>query len=112
VLNADIQKTIFEYEYELELTPSDEMSPEFKLVAYFMSKNEIIPDSISLKLDRCFKNKVDFYLSSKTIQVGRRVELSVRSEPGSICAISAIDKSVSFMGPRNSVNIQNVLQII
>jgi hypothetical protein len=108
VLNSNAKKIVFEYEYKLELNLSEEMSPELKLLAFFVNNKEIIPDSVSLKLNRCFKNKIDFTLSSKTLQVGKRVTMSVKSEPNSICALTAIDKSVTFMGSRNSVNIQNV----
>ena len=44
--------------------------------------------------------------------MGKRVELSLRTEPNSLCAVSGVDKSVTFMGARNSVNIQNVSFII
>jgi hypothetical protein len=107
-LNSKIKNTIFEYEYELELRISEEMSPEFKLLTFFVDNQEIIPDSASINLDRCFKNKINFTLGSKTLQVGKRVEMSIKSEPNSICAITGIDKSVTFMGQRNSVNIQKV----
>ena len=53
--------------------------------------------------------KVDLSLDFDVIQIGKRVELTVKSEPKSVCAISAMDKSVSFMGARNSIKIDKVL---
>ena len=48
-------------------------------------------------------------MSQSTVQVGKRVELTINSEPGSLCAISGIDKSVSFMGNRNSIQFDNLI---
>ena len=34
------------------------MSPELKVLTYFVIEDEIIPDSILLNTQRCLKNKV------------------------------------------------------
>lgn len=56
------QESIFEYNYELSLKLVDDMSPELNILVFYIHKNEIIPDSASLKLNKCLKNKVKFFL--------------------------------------------------
>ncbi len=47
-------------------------------------------------------------LNEKVIKTGENVKVKVTGVPKSICAISAIDKSVLFMGQRNSIDLENV----
>jgi hypothetical protein len=34
------------------------MSPEFSILAYYISGGEVIPDSIMIPVQKCLKNKV------------------------------------------------------
>lgn len=108
VMSQNNTRPIYEYSYQMEFNRTADMSPEIKLLVFLINRNEIIPDSISFKLPKCYKNKVEFSLGADSIRVGRRLDLTIKSEPRSICAVSAIDKSVTFMGARNTVNSLNV----
>ena len=45
------------------------------------------------------------------VEMRERIKLTVKSDPNSLCAISGIDKSVSFMGDRNSIQTDKVYRI-
>lgn len=51
-------------------------------------------------------------LSQKNVRPGGFLNYSIVSDPNSLCAWSAIDKSVSFMGKRNTLDIQKVRRMI
>lgn len=52
--------------------------------------------------------KVNLSLQESSLRVGRRASFEIKSEPNSICALTGIDKSVSFMGARNSIDLNKV----
>ena len=47
-------------------------------------------------------------MSTNNTKVKSEVNITISSEPNSICSLAAIDKSVSFMGSRNSVNFNRI----
>lgn len=47
-------------------------------------------------------------LSEKSIKTGDNVKIKLTAAPNSLCALSAIDKSVTFMGERNSIDLEKV----
>ena len=51
-------------------------------------------------------------LQESSLRVGRRASFEIKSEPNSICALTGIDKSVSFMGARNSIDLNKVNKLV
>ncbi len=85
------------------------MSPELKVLVFAVQGGEIIPDHMKLMVEKCLTNKVDIMLSKKSISVKQNLKLEIKTEPSSVCGISAIDKSVSFMGKRNAIRLEQVI---
>ncbi len=85
------------------------MSPDLKVLMFAVQSGEIVPGHVGLSVEKCLRNKVDIILSKKSTSVKQSLKLAVRTEPLSVCAISAIDKSVSFMGKRNAVRLEEVI---
>ncbi len=52
--------------------------------------------------------KVELKLGSDTVKTGQNVDVRLSASENSICAWSAIDKSVTFMGQRNAVDFDSV----
>lgn len=52
--------------------------------------------------------QVNLSLQETTLRVSKRAEIEIKSEPNSICALSVIDKSVTFMGMRNTIDLSKV----
>ena len=56
--------------------------------------------------------KVELKLGKLKAEVGEKIPLSIRSDEGSLCALSAIDKSVTFLGKKqNSLDLEKVLNL-
>ncbi len=47
--------------FEFSLLITENESPELQILVFYIVKNEIIPDRINVKIQKCVKNKV--YLS-------------------------------------------------
>ena len=109
---------------------NEKMSPEFSILVYYVSTGEVIPDSVIIPVKKCLKNKVNDFKIDKNlvivlfmillklkvileinepiVKTGEEVKIKLMGEPKSVCAISAIDKSVSFMGKRNAIDLETV----
>lgn len=91
----------------------EKMSPELKILVYGLVDDEVVADSMSIELTRCLSHQVNLTLEDKSLRVGKRASIEIQSsEPNSICALSAIDKSVTFMGTRNTVDLAKVKYIV
>ncbi len=51
-------KDVYESIYELSLRISTEMSPNLKVLVFYVDGQEIIPDSVNYKINKCFENEV------------------------------------------------------
>jgi hypothetical protein len=52
--------------------------------------------------------KVKLEIDEPVVKTGEEVKIKLTGGPKSVCAISAIDKSVSFMGKRNAIDLEAV----
>ena len=73
-----------------------------------IDEKEIIPDRLGIKFEQCLSNSVDISLDKDVVGVKEKVSLNISTQPLALCALSAIDKSVMFMGKRNEVKMDAV----
>ncbi len=52
--------------------------------------------------------KVTLEINEPVVKTGEEVKIKLTGGLKSVCAISAIDKSVSFMGKRNAIDLEAV----
>jgi hypothetical protein len=48
-------------------------------------------------------------LSESSVKTGSDIKVKITGAPKSLCALSAIDKSVTYMGKRNSIDLDGVI---
>ncbi len=85
------------------------MSPELNLLTFIVQDNEIIADHLNMKINQCLANKVELKLSENKVNIKKQTTINITTEPFGLCAIAAIDKSVSFMGTRNDIKLNKVI---
>lgn len=100
--------SVYEYTFNMDFEVTSEMSPDLRVLVFFVHNTELIPDHISLAVEKCLRNKVDIILKKNSTTVKQQTLIGIRSSPMTICALSAIDKSVSFMGERNAIKLDQV----
>ena len=54
---------------------------------------------------------MDLRIDQNSVQIGNKIQLQINTSPKSLCTLSAIDKSVTLIGKRNSVNLEKVVYI-
>ena len=84
------------------------LSPELNVLVFYVINNETILDVLKMNIEKCTKNTAAIILSNTSVETGSNVKIKINSNAGSFCSLSAIDKSVTFMGKRNSIDLENV----
>ncbi|XP_075072211.1 alpha-2-macroglobulin-like isoform X2 [Mixophyes fleayi] len=88
-------------------------APLAKVLVYlFLENNEVIADSVSFKVDRCFANKVKHSFSVTEALPGSPVELTLSTLPNSLCALRAIDASVLLLKPEAELSAKSVYDLL
>lgn len=101
------QNKLFEFELSIDVTP--EMSPSAKLLIYYTrADREVVSTYRDLKIDHCFQNQVDASWKKSEIYPGEEGQLEVKAAPKSLCSISAVDKSSSFLGKSSKITKEQI----
>ncbi|XP_041426755.1 alpha-2-macroglobulin [Xenopus laevis] len=93
----------------IRLTLSVDVSPTLRaLVFCFLPNGELVADSATFKLQRCFKNKVTVGFSPDEVLPGSDVSLQVQAAAGSLCGLRVVDKSVVLMKPKEELTADKI----
>ncbi|XP_009071666.1 PREDICTED: alpha-2-macroglobulin-like protein 1 [Acanthisitta chloris] len=81
--------------FSIPLTFSSIYAPAPRLVVYVIFPNgKIIADSAIFSVSMCFRNKVELSFSTPETLPGSQVGLRLLADPGSMCAVWAVDQNV------------------
>ncbi|XP_071089780.1 alpha-2-macroglobulin-like protein 1 isoform X1 [Haliotis cracherodii] len=99
--------------FTLRVPVTEEMSPEASLLIYYVRDDgETVADSINFDVEACFKNKVKFDFLEKKVIPGREATLRLQAEPGSLCSIGMIDKSINILGGDHQLTPEKMFDIL
>ncbi|NP_001427290.1 alpha-2-macroglobulin-like precursor [Microcaecilia unicolor] len=82
------------------------------LVFTALPSGEIIADSVTLKIAKCFSNKVSLQFSRALGLPSSPVSLLLEAAPDSLCAVRAVDKSVLLMKPEKELSADSVYKLL
>ncbi|XP_044151956.1 ovostatin-like isoform X1 [Bufo gargarizans] len=85
--------------FSLDLPVSADMAPRADLVIYSLLGNEMIADTVSLNIEKCFRNQVSMTFSEEKVAPGSTVDIQLSADPNSYCALRVIDTSLLIMYP-------------
>ncbi|KAM9674111.1 alpha-2-macroglobulin-like protein 1 [Trichechus inunguis] len=95
--------------FSISLTFTSRLAPEPSLVIYaIFPGGGIIADKIKFSVEMCFDNQVSFGFSPAQQLPGADVELELQAAPGSLCAVRAVDESVSLLRPERELSNSSV----
>uniref|UniRef100_A0A6Q2XF30 Alpha-2-macroglobulin bait region domain-containing protein n=1 Tax=Esox lucius TaxID=8010 RepID=A0A6Q2XF30_ESOLU len=98
VIMQDSSVTEGEVTFDLAVVP--EMAPVVQILVYSMlPSGTIIAHSMNFPTEKCFRNKVSVEFSPSNAVPGEKNTLQLSALPGSLCGLSAVDKSVHIMEP-------------
>ncbi|XP_069609938.1 alpha-2-macroglobulin-like [Ranitomeya imitator] len=88
-------------------------APLTRLLVYLvLESGEVIADSVSVKVEKCFTNKVKLSLSATEALPGSQVDLTLFAQPNSLCALRAVDVSVSLLKPEAELSAKTIYDLL
>ncbi|MGH0179126.1 UNVERIFIED_CONTAM: hypothetical protein FKN15_000684 [Acipenser sinensis] len=104
---------VSEGEFSFKLPVSSHLAPYAQVLVYAVFPNgEIVADSFDFQVDTCFKNKVDLKFSAPQELPGEDTTVHLRADPGSLCALRAVDQSVILMEPDKELTVETVYNLL
>ncbi|XP_005104186.2 alpha-2-macroglobulin [Aplysia californica] len=97
----------------LDMAITTEMAPRFTLLVYhIMDDGEVVADSMEFQVEPCFANDVKMAFNRSTALPGEKVGVQLKAEPGSVCGVGVVDKSVNILGGNHQVTTETVFKRI
>ncbi|XP_077114376.1 ovostatin-like [Ranitomeya variabilis] len=94
--------------FSLDVMVSPDMAPNADLIVYSILHNEMIADSISLDIEKCFKNQVSMTFSTEGGPPASTVNVQLSADPNSFCALRVIDSSLLILNPYEQFSADRV----
>uniref|UniRef100_A0A8C7CYV3 Alpha-2-macroglobulin n=1 Tax=Oncorhynchus kisutch TaxID=8019 RepID=A0A8C7CYV3_ONCKI len=104
---------VTEGEVTLKLAVVPEMTPLVQVLVYSMLPSEaIIAHSMNFPTEKCFRHKVFVEFSPSKAVPGEETTLQLSAQPGSLCGLSAVDKSVHIMEPGKRLDADKIFDLL
>uniref|UniRef100_A0A667GMA5 Alpha-2-macroglobulin like 1 n=1 Tax=Lynx canadensis TaxID=61383 RepID=A0A667GMA5_LYNCA len=98
--------------FSISLTFTSRLAPHPSLVIYaIFPSGAVIADKIQFSVEMCFDNQVSLDFSPSQQLPGADVELQLQAAPGSLCAVRAVDKSVSLLRPERELSNNSIYRM-
>uniref|UniRef100_A0A670KHM3 Alpha-2-macroglobulin like 1 n=1 Tax=Podarcis muralis TaxID=64176 RepID=A0A670KHM3_PODMU len=95
--------------FSIPLMIDQKAAPRAKLLVYTLHPHgELIADSISFEVEKCFRNKVSLQFSKKEALPASGIGLNLKAASNSFCALRAVDKSVLLLRPGEDLTPESV----
>uniref|UniRef100_A0A674CJL4 Alpha-2-macroglobulin-like n=1 Tax=Salmo trutta TaxID=8032 RepID=A0A674CJL4_SALTR len=105
--------TATEGEVTLKLAVVPEMAPVVQVLVYSMLPSEtVIAHSMNFPTEKCFSHKVSVEFSPSKAVPGEKNTLQLSAQPGSLCGLSAVDKSVHIMEPGKRLDADKIFHLL
>uniref|UniRef100_A0A673Y062 Alpha-2-macroglobulin-like n=1 Tax=Salmo trutta TaxID=8032 RepID=A0A673Y062_SALTR len=103
---------VTEGEVTLKLAVVPEMAPLVQVLVYSMLPSEtVIAHSMNFPTEKCFRHKVLVEFSPSKAVPGEENTLQLSAQPGSLCGLSTVDKSVHIMEPGKRLDADKVTEL-
>ncbi|XP_045075715.1 LOW QUALITY PROTEIN: alpha-2-macroglobulin-like [Coregonus clupeaformis] len=104
---------VTEGEVTLKLAVVPEMAPVIQVLVYSMLPSEtVIAHSMNFPTEKCFRHKVLVEFSPSKAVPGEENTLQLSAQPGSLCGLSTVDKSVHIMEPGKRLDAHKIFDLL
>ncbi|KAL6471077.1 hypothetical protein MHYP_G00197270 [Metynnis hypsauchen] len=98
-------KKLIEGKVSFRLSVDAGLAPVVQVLVYCVLPSEnVIAASKNFNVEKCFRNKVSLQFSPTEAVPGEENTLQLSAQPGSLCALNAVDQSVFIMEPGKRLN--------
>ncbi|XP_069836045.1 ovostatin-like [Dendropsophus ebraccatus] len=94
--------------FSIDLVVSPDLAPNADLVVYSILEKELITDTASLNVEKCFKNQVSMTFSEEKVAPGSSIDVQLSATPNSHCALRVIDSSLLLLNPYEQFSADRV----
>ncbi|XP_069700318.1 alpha-1-inhibitor 3-like isoform X2 [Periplaneta americana] len=107
-----VEKSVDKVVLSIKILPK--MSPHSYLLVYYVREDgETVASMYTIRVNKCFANKVYATFSEKRQYPGSEAQMKISAMPRSLCALLAVDKSTSLLAkPGNKMDMDRVFQDI
>nr|XP_055052344.1 alpha-2-macroglobulin-like protein 1 isoform X1 [Misgurnus anguillicaudatus] len=96
-----------------KLTVGADLTPVVQILAYcVLPSNSVVVGSANFDVEKCFKNKVSLQFSPATAVPGEANTIQLSAQPGSLCALSAVDQSVLILEPGKRLDADKIFSML
>lgn len=104
-----IETFVDKYILKFKLDPR--VISKYQLIVYYTLPNgEAVAASLDVNVEKCLLNKVETTWSNHQYYPGERAIATIKTAENSLCAVSAVDKSVTFSSNSKPLNIHSLLR--
>uniref|UniRef100_A0A672KR65 Alpha-2-macroglobulin-like n=1 Tax=Sinocyclocheilus grahami TaxID=75366 RepID=A0A672KR65_SINGR len=96
-----------------KLSVGADLAPAVQILTYCVLPSEnVVARSTTFDIEKCFKNKVSLQFSPAKAVPGEKNTLQLSAQPGSLCGLSAVDKSVLILKPGERLDTDKIFSML
>ncbi|KFQ34298.1 Ovostatin, partial [Mesitornis unicolor] len=98
--------------FTIPLEVTEKMAPALRLLVYTLHPaKELVADSVRIRVEKCFKNKVRLQFSKKQMHSASNVSLVIEAAANSFCAVRAVDQSVLLLKSEMELSAETIYSL-
>ncbi|XP_065137318.1 alpha-2-macroglobulin-like isoform X1 [Paramisgurnus dabryanus] len=96
-----------------KLSVKADLTPVVQILAYcVLPSDNVVAASQNFNTEKCFNNKVSLQFSPATAVPGEANTIQLSAQPGSLCALSAVDKSVFILESGKRLDADKIFDLL
>ncbi|XP_016369007.1 alpha-2-macroglobulin-like [Sinocyclocheilus rhinocerous] len=96
-----------------KLSVGADLAPAVQILAYCVLPSEnVVAGSRDFMTEKCLKNEVSLQFSPAKAVPGEKNTLQLSAQPGSLCGLSAVDKSVLILKPGKNLDTDKIFNLL
>ncbi|TRY89588.1 hypothetical protein DNTS_018390 [Danionella cerebrum] len=89
------------------------LAPAMQILVYcVLPSDNIVASNKKIAIEKCLKNKVSLQFSPPKALPGEKNSLRLSAQPGSLCALSAVDQSVLILKSRKRLDAERIFNLL
>ncbi|XP_067293425.1 alpha-2-macroglobulin-like protein 1 [Pseudorasbora parva] len=112
-VTARASNTVTSGSVSFQLSVGVDMAPAVQILVYcVLPSGSVVVGTATFDTEMCFQNKVSLQFSPATAVPAEGNVLTVSAQEGSLCGISAVDRSIQIMEPGRRLSAEMVFNMI
>ncbi|KAL5004353.1 hypothetical protein ScPMuIL_017809, partial [Solemya velum] len=94
----------------LTIPITSEMMHKSKIIVYYVREDgETVASTVEFDVEERFENEVSMDFDEDSVHPGSPATLRITADPGSLCSVGVVDKSITLLGGSNQLTPKQVL---